>query len=181
MPLGGMGVGLGVGVGEGVGVGLGVGVGVGVGVGEVETVMLSDEAKAKPVESQARITMECLPAARETIAVREFVVLLAFCTESMYMIIAVTVCSLSSAAALKVTGELTVAPLSGAQIFTVLSIVAVQVCAEARPETRPQRKNSRVAAENTRGEFILGPLYCYELFAKRRREKQRIQRVKLSC
>src|SRR5579859_2944588 len=175
MPLGGIGVGLGVGVGEGVGVGLGVGVavgvgvgggvGVGVGVGEVATVMLSDEEKKKPVESQARITIECLPAAKETIAVREFVVLLAFCTESMYIIIAVTVCSLSSAPALKVTGEVTVAPFNGAQICTVLSTVAVQVCAEALPAKRQERKNNSVAAENTRGEFILGPLVlnCYKL------------------
>jgi hypothetical protein len=42
------------------------------------------------------------------------------------MIIAVTVCSLSLAAAENVTGELTVAPLAGEQIFTVLSTVAVQ-------------------------------------------------------
>ena len=86
----GVGVGVGIGVGVGVGVGVGTGVGVGVGVGEAVTVMFSDEEKKNPVESHARITMACLPAARESTALSEALELLAFCTESMYMIIAVT-------------------------------------------------------------------------------------------
>jgi hypothetical protein len=53
--------------------------------------MLSEEEKKKPVESHARMTMACFPAGKEMIAVRDAVVLLAFCTESIYMIIAVTV------------------------------------------------------------------------------------------
>jgi hypothetical protein len=72
------------------------------------------------------------------------------------MIIAVTVCSLSSAPAEKVTGELTVAPASGEQIFTVLSTVEVQA-AEALAE-KIREKNSRVAAENdTREDITRGP------------------------
>lgn len=92
MPLG-VGVGVGVGVtGVGVGVGVGVtGVGVGVGGGAAATVMLSDEEKKKPVVSQARITMACFPAVSDRMAVSDALVLLAFCTESIYMIIAVTV------------------------------------------------------------------------------------------
>jgi len=92
MPPGvGVGVGVALGVGVGVGVGEGVGVGVGVGVGTAVTVMLSDEEKKKPVVSHARITMACFPAGNERIAVRDALVLLALCTESIYMIIAVTV------------------------------------------------------------------------------------------
>jgi hypothetical protein len=72
------------------------------------------------------------------------------------MIIAVTVCSLSSAAALKVTGELTVAPFRGAQIFTVLSVVAVQVCAEA-PLAKIKQAKRRAVAENARREITRGP------------------------
>ena len=94
MPVGGIGVGVGVGVGIGVGVGVGlgveVGVGVGVGVGDAETVMLSEEEKKKPVESHARITMACFPAAKERIAFRDALALWAFFTESIYMIIVVT-------------------------------------------------------------------------------------------
>ena len=86
----GVGVAVGVGLGTGVGVGLGAGVGVGVGVGEVATVMLSEDEKKKPLESHARITMACFPAARETMAVSEAFELWAFFTESIYMIIAVT-------------------------------------------------------------------------------------------
>jgi hypothetical protein len=86
MPLG-----VGVGTGVGVAVGVGVGTGVGVGVGEAATVMLSDDAKAKPVESHARITMACFPAGSERMAVKEADVLLALCAESIYMIIAVMV------------------------------------------------------------------------------------------
>ena len=126
------------------------------GVGEADTVMLSEDAKANPVVSQARITMACFPAGRETIAVRELLVLLAFWVESMYMIIAVTVCSLSSAAALKVTGEVTVAPFVGAQIFTVLSTVDVQVCAAA-PLEKARKEKNRVAADNVRREITWGP------------------------
>jgi hypothetical protein len=100
--------------------------------------------------------MACFPTGKEIIAVRELLVLFAFCTESIYMIIAVTVCSLSSAAALKVTGELTVAPFRGAQIFTVLSIVAVQVCAEALLAKTKETKR-RAAAENARKEITRGP------------------------
>jgi hypothetical protein len=92
MPVGGIGVGVAVGLGVGVGVGIGVGVGVGVevGVGAVETVMLSEEEKKKPVESHARITMACFPAAKERIAFRDALALWAFFTESIYMIIVVT-------------------------------------------------------------------------------------------
>jgi hypothetical protein len=86
-----VGVGVGVAVGVGVGVGVGLGAGVGVGVGEAATVMLSEEEKKKPVESHARITIACFPAARDRIAVSEAFALWAFFTESMYMIIAVTV------------------------------------------------------------------------------------------
>jgi hypothetical protein len=53
--------------------------------------MLSDDAKAKPVESHARITMACFPAGSERMAVKEADVLLALCAESIYMIIAVMV------------------------------------------------------------------------------------------
>jgi hypothetical protein len=163
MPLGGTGVGVGVAVGVGVGVGgggvgvgLGTGVGVGVGVGDAATVTVSADEKKNPVESHARTVIACLPAVSEITAVSEAFVLFAFCTESIYMIIAVTVCSLSSAAALKVTGELTVAPLAGEQIFTVLSTVAVQVvCAEARFAQRKKSK-SRVADAKIR-EDIRGP------------------------
>jgi len=54
----------------------------------------------------------------------------------------------SRAAAEKVTGELTVAPLAGAQIFTVLSTVAVQLCADARLTIAKKEKSRRVAVEN---------------------------------
>ena len=153
IPGPGVGVGLGVGVadGVGVGVGLGVGVGVGVGVGEVATVMLSDDEKKNPVESQARITMACFPAARERMAVRDALELCAFFTESIYMIMVVTVCSLSRAPAEKVTGEVTVAPLAGEQIFTVLSTVGVH-CADAFV-ANAREKSRRDAAENPRNEI----------------------------
>lgn len=85
-----VGLGVGVAVGVGVGVGLGVGVGVGVGVGEDATVMLSEEEKKNPVESHARITMACFPAARDRMALSDAFELWAFFTESIYMIIAVT-------------------------------------------------------------------------------------------
>ena len=148
MPLGvgvGVGLGLGVGVGLGTGVGVGLGVGVGVGVAEAATVMLSDEEKKKPVVSQARITMACFPAGSERMAVRDALVLLAFWVESIYMIIAVTVCSASLAAAENVTGELTVAPLTGEQIFTVLSTVAVHAaCARFANKSGMTRSRSTV-------------------------------------
>jgi hypothetical protein len=68
----------------------------------------------------------------------------------------VIVCSLSSAPAEKVTGELTVAPLAGEQILTVLSTVEVQA-AEALVDKIRERK-SRVAAENnTREDMTRGP------------------------
>ena len=140
--------GVGVGVAVGVGVGVGDGVGVGVGVGDAETVMLSEEEKKKPVVSHARITMACFPAGREMIALSDALVLLAFCTESMYMIIAVMVCALSRAAAENVTGEPTVAPFSGEHMFTVLSTVAVQAT-EARPVRK--REAARSKTEEVRG------------------------------
>ncbi len=67
-----------------------MGVGVGVGVGEAATVMLSEDEKKKPEESQARITMACFPAAKDKMALSEPFELWAFLTESIYMIIAVT-------------------------------------------------------------------------------------------
>jgi hypothetical protein len=87
----GVAVGVGVGVAVGVGVGVGLGVGVGVGVGEAATVMLSEDEKKKPVESHARITIACLPAGRDRMALNDAFELCAFFTESIYMIIAVTV------------------------------------------------------------------------------------------
>lgn len=151
----GVGVGLGVGVAVGVGVGVGLGVGVGVGVGEAATVMLSDDEKKNPVVSQARITMACFPAARERMAVSDALALWAFFTESIYMIIVVTVCSLSRAAAEKVTGEVTVAPFAGEQILTVLSTVAVH-CADASV-AQAREKNRSDAAENPRNEITRAP------------------------
>ena len=74
----GIGVGVGVVVGVGVGLGVGMGVGVGVGVGEAATVMFSDDEKKNPVESHARITIACFPAARESTAISEALALLAF-------------------------------------------------------------------------------------------------------
>jgi hypothetical protein len=91
MPCPGVGVGVALGVAVGVGVGVGLGAGVGVGVGEAATVMLSEDEKKKPVESHARITMACFPAARDRIALSDAFELWAFFTESIYMIIAVTV------------------------------------------------------------------------------------------
>jgi methyl coenzyme M reductase subunit C-like uncharacterized protein (methanogenesis marker protein 7) len=67
------------------------------------------------------------------------------------MIIAVTVCSLSRAAAEKVTGEVTVAPLAGEQIWTVLSTVAVHAAEATFAEAR-----RRVAASKARNEIIWG-------------------------
>ena len=148
----GLGVGVAVGVGVGVGVALGVGVGVGVGVGEVATVMLSEEEKKKPVESHARITMACFPAARERMALNDEFALCAFFTESIYMIIVVTVCSLSRAPAEKVTGELTVAPLAGEQILTVLSTVGVHAAKATFTEAK-----RKVAARRKRSEIMRAP------------------------
>lgn len=149
----GVGVGLGVGVAVGVGVGVGLGAGVGVGVGEAATVMLSEEEKKNPVESHARITMACFPAARDRMVVSEAFALWAFFTESIYMIIAVTVCSLSRAPAEKVTGEVTVAPLAGEQMLTVLSTVAVQTA-----DARLAEAKRRVVARKPRSEIIRGPV-----------------------
>ena len=148
-----VGVGVGLGVGVAVGVGVGVGLGVGVGVGAVATVMLSDDEKKNPVESHARITMACFPAARDRTAVSEAFELWAFFTESIYMIIAVTRCSLSRAPAEKVTGELTVAPLAGEQILTVLSTVGVQTADAALADAR-----RKVAVRKPRREITQGPI-----------------------
>ncbi|HSK45711.1 MAG TPA: hypothetical protein VLA83_17675, partial [Candidatus Binatia bacterium] len=137
----------------GVGVGVGLGVGVGVGVGEAATVMLSEEEKKKPVESHARITMAWLPAGRDRIALSDAFELWAFFTESIYMIIAVTGCDVSRAPAEKVTGEVTVAPLAGEQILTVLSTVAVH-CADA---TLAEARR-RIAARKPRREITRGPV-----------------------
>jgi hypothetical protein len=155
MPVPGVGVGVAVGVGVGVavGVGVGLGTGVGVGVGEAATVMLSEEEKKKPVESHARITMACLPAARDRMAVSDAFALWAFFTESIYMIIAVTVCSLSRAPAENVTGEVTVAPLAGEQILTVLSTVGVHTADAALADAR-----RKVAARKPRKEITQGPV-----------------------
>jgi len=148
-----VGVGVGVAVGVGVGVGLGAGVGVGVGVGEVVTVMLSEDEKKKPVESHARTTMACLPAGRDRMALNDAFALCAFFTESMYMIIVVTVCSLSRAPAENVTGEVTVAPLAGEQILTVLSTVGVQTADAALADAR-----RKVATRKPRRVFTRGPV-----------------------
>ena len=158
-----VGVGVGVGVAVGVGVGVGLGVGVGVGVGEAATVMLSDDEKRNTVVSQARITMACFPAAREMMALSDAFALCAFFTESIYMIIAVTVCSLSRAAAEKVTGDVTVAPFAGEQILTVLSTVAVH-CADA-PVAQAREKSRSDAAENPRNEITQGPRMKQSCFA----------------
>src|SRR5689334_13542327 len=64
------------------------------------------------------------PVASATDADRFPLELCAMFTESMYMIIAVTGYSLSSAAAVNCTGEATVAPGAGEQIFTERSAVA---------------------------------------------------------
>ena len=149
----GVAVGVGVGVAVGVGVGLGAGVGVGVGVGEVVTVMLSEDEKKKPVESHARTTMACLPAGRDRMALNDAFALCAFFTESMYIIIVVTVCSLSRAPAENVTGEVTVAPLAGEQILTVLSTVGVQTADAALAEAR-----RKVATRKPRRVFTRGPV-----------------------
>src|SRR5438270_760390 len=149
----GVAVGVGVGVAVGVGIGVGLGAGVGVGVGEVVTVMLSEEEKKKPVESHARITIACLPAGKDRMALSDAFALWAFFTESIYMIIAVTVCSLSRAPAENVTGEATVAPLAGEPIFTVLSTVGVHTADATFAEAR-----SRVAARKPRREITQGPI-----------------------
>jgi hypothetical protein len=149
----GVGLGVGVAVGAGVGVGLGAGVGVGVGVGEVATVMLSEDEKKKPVESHARTTMACLPAGRDRMALNDAFALCAFFTESIYMIIAVTVCSLSRAPAENVTGEVTVAPLAGEQILTVLSTVGMHTADATLADAR-----RKVAARKPRREITGGPV-----------------------
>jgi hypothetical protein len=65
--------------------------------------------------------------------------------------------AVSRAAAENVTGELTVAPAVGEQIFTVLSTVAVQAAAASFAKSR-EKKKSRVAAENARRDIKPGPL-----------------------
>lgn len=62
---------------------------------------------------------------------------------------------MSRAPAVNVTGELTVAPLAGEQIFTVLSTVAVQAAHARLVEQRVSAKNS-IAVERVR-ENIMGP------------------------
>lgn len=148
----GVGVGLGVGVAVGVGVGVGLGAGVGVGVGDAATAMLSEDEKKKPVESHARTTMACLPAGRDRMALNDAFALWAFFTESIYMIIAVTGCSLSRAPAENVTGEVTVAPLAGEQILTVLSTVGVQTADAALADAR-----RKVATRKPRRVFTRAP------------------------
>jgi methyl coenzyme M reductase subunit C-like uncharacterized protein (methanogenesis marker protein 7) len=59
----------------------------------------------------------------------------------------------SRAPAEKVTGEVTVAPLAGEQIFTVLSTVAVH-CADAMLADARRR----VAARKARREITVGPV-----------------------
>ena len=61
---------------------------------------------------------------------------------------------MSRAAAEKVTGEPTVAPFTGAQIFTVLSTVAVHA-AEASFTNAKREKSRRVAAGNVRRETTI--------------------------
>jgi hypothetical protein len=117
--------------------------------------MLSDDEKKKPVASHARITMACFPAARDRMALSDALELCAFFTESIYMIIVVTVCSLSRAPAEKVTGEVTVAPLAGEQILTVLSTVVVHTADATLAHAR--EKSRRDAAENPRMEITQGP------------------------
>jgi hypothetical protein len=58
----------------------------------------------------------------------------------------------SSAPAENVTGEVTVAPLAGEQILTVLLTVAVHAAEATFAEAR-----RRVAASKARNEFIWGP------------------------
>jgi hypothetical protein len=148
-----VGVGLGVGVAVGVGVGVGLGVGVGVGVGEAATVMFSEDEKKKPLESHARITMACLPTGNDRMALRDAFALWAFFTESIYMIIAVTGWVVSRAPAEKVTGEVTVAPLAGEHILTVLLTVAVHAAEATFTEAR-----RKVAARNARSKFTRDPV-----------------------
>jgi hypothetical protein len=138
---------------EAICVGFALMVTVGAGGGAEPTVMLSLEEKKKPVVSHARITMACFPVASATDADSVALVLLAFWTLSMYIIMAVTVCSLSRAAARKLVGDATVAPLAGAQIFTVLSTVLLQVCAWPWLLLKPRnniRKANDSAAEEKR-------------------------------
>jgi len=142
-----VGEGEGVGVAVGVGVALGLGVGVGVGVPDAATEKLSDEAKANPLASQARTVSACFPAGSDTAAVSVAALLLAFSTESTYMIMAVTACTVSRAAAENCTGEAAVPPLAGEQIFTVRSVVAEQLCAHAAWVV-PAINNNKRAGKN---------------------------------
>ena len=89
----------------------------------------------------------CFPAGSDSAAVSVADLLLAFCTESTYMIMAVTGCTVSSAAAENSTGEATVAPLAGEQILTVLSVVAAQLCAHA---VRPATASMVISRANTK-------------------------------
>lgn len=107
------------------------------------TVMLSDDEKKNPEVSHARIRMEWVPFPSESEAVSVELELLAEFTESTYSTIPVIGCSLSSAAALNCTGELTVEPEVGEQILTVRSAVAVQataLCAQASTATQARMR-----------------------------------------
>lgn len=61
---------------------------------------------------------------------------------------------MSRAPAEKVTGEVTVAPLAGEHIFTVLLTVAVHAAEATFAEAR-----RRVAARKARSEIIRGPRF----------------------
>jgi hypothetical protein len=63
----------------------------------------------------------------------------------------------SRAPAENVTGEATVAPLPGAQILTVLSVVAVQVCAEAPFAKRNSKKKAVAVDKNERSDITTKP------------------------
>jgi len=62
------------------------------------------------------------------------------------------------AAAEKVTGDPTVAPLPGAQIFTVLSTVAVQVCADALLRNAKKNRRQEAMSEDARSGFTGIPI-----------------------
>lgn len=129
-------------------------------MGEAATVMLSEDEKKNPVESHARTTIACFPAAKDKMALSEAFALWAFFTESMYMIIAVTVCSLSRAAAEKVTGEVTVAPLDGEQMLTVLSTVAVHAADAKLADARRKLATRKMRCDITRAPFQTKLCYC---------------------
>ena len=156
----GVGVAVGVGVGVAVGVGVGVAVGVGVGVGDgTVAVNVSVVEKLKPVESHARMTMVCFPAAIESAAVRCALVLLALFTESTYSTMPVIGCALSRAPALNVTGDASVDPLTGEHILTVSFTVELQVCDHAAGPLITTAMPSRTATSRARSRTILFTLH----------------------